>query len=293
MGTNLENLNINIRKSPRKCRFFNRGYCKYQDNCSYFHSNTICESYLKNGICDEKACLSRHPRQCRYWSTRAEGCQRENRCQYLHVSSNRFIAAAINMTGNENANQSNNEKSETFVCTHCNLTFDDEDCMQKHIASLHEKSDQLYNTDLSHADITVVTCDKCDFTTDTEHNLQNHTQAIHPYQCDKCKFTAKNKGWITRHMNTCHQIVMATGSTEMHDNEQGPPPPPPCSWFWLGQEGQEQGPFPWFHMARWLNNGLLSANSMLRREDDEDFASLEDIQKMDLSPSTSVIRIRT
>ena len=87
MGTNLENLNINIRKSPRKCRFFNRGYCKYQDNCSYFHSNTICESYLKNGICDEKACLSRHPRQCRYWSTRAEGCQRENRCQYLRFTS--------------------------------------------------------------------------------------------------------------------------------------------------------------------------------------------------------------
>ena len=137
----------------------------------------------------------------------------------LHVSSNRFIAAAIYMNGNENTNQSNNEKSETFVCTHCKLTFDDEDCMQKLIASQHEITDQLYHTDLSHADNTVVTCDKCDFTTDTEPSLQNHKQAFHPYQCDKCKFTAKNKGCITRHINTCHQIVMATGFTEIHDNE--------------------------------------------------------------------------
>ena len=94
--------------------------------------------------------------------------------------------------------------------------------------------------------------------------------------CDKCTFTAKNKGWITRHMKTCHEIIMAMGSTD-----QGPPPPPSsCSWFWLGQEGQDQGPFPCFLMLRWLNNGLLPADLMIKREGDEEYASLEDFQKM-------------
>ena len=159
------------------------------------------------------------------------------------------------------------DRSKKESCDNCDFCETEEELICHRGATHHQ----------SHADKTVFTCDKCDFTTDTEHNLQNHTQAIHPYQCDKCKFTAKNKGWITRHMNTCHQIVMATGSTDLHVNQHGIPPPPPCSWFWLGQEGQEQGPFPWFHMARWLNNGLISANSMLRRGDEEDFASLEDI----------------
>ena len=69
---------------------------------------------------------------------------------------------------------------------------------------------------------------------------------------------------------------MAMGSTD-----QGPPPPPSsCSWFWLGQEGQDQGPFPSFLMSRWLNNGLLPADSMIKREGDEEYASLEDFQKM-------------
>ena len=35
-----------------------------------------------------------------------------------------------------------------------------------------------------------------------------------------------------------------------------------------------------FLMSRWLNNGLLPADSMIKREGDEEYASLEDFQKM-------------
>ena len=105
-------------------------------------------------------------------------------------------------------------------------------------------------------------------------------QEAHPFQCDKCDFKAKNKGWITRHINTCHQIVMTTGSADLHINDQGLPPPPSCFWFWLGQEGQDQGPFPSFLMSRWLNNGLLPADAMVKREGDGDYATLGDYKKM-------------
>ena len=75
---------------------------------------------------------------------------------------------------------------------------------------------------------------------------------------------------------------MATGSTD-----QGPPPPPSsCSWFWLGQEGQDQGPFPSFLMSRWLNNGLLPADSMIKREGDEEYASRKIFRKC-MGPSFS------
>ena len=184
----------------------------------------------------------------------------------------------------ESSDPSSEKNREKETCDNCEFSCETEEELKYHRDATHHRLTNVpivrQTIDQPHADKAVFTCDKCDYITDTDDSLQYHTQAVHSYQCDKCNFTAKNKGWITRHIKTAHQIVMATGSTDLHVNQQGIPPPPPCSWFWLGQEGQEQGPFPWFHMARWLNNGLLTANSMLRREDDEDFASLEDIQKI-------------
>ena len=172
------------------------------------------------------------------------------------------------------------ENKEKETCDICEFSCETE----KDLACHRETTHRLVpigsqNTEVTHADKTVFYCDKCEYTTDDEHSLQYHTQAVHIYQCDKCNYTAKNKGWITRHIKSCHQIDTATGSTELQENEQGTPPSHPCSWFWLGHEGQEQGPFPWFHMSRWLNEGLLSADSMIKREGDEDFASLEEFQK--------------
>ena len=69
-----------IRLEPmkqNKCRYFNRGYCKFKENCRFFHSSVICEDFLEIGICkSSNGCIKRHPKNCRYWCKRAEGCKR-------------------------------------------------------------------------------------------------------------------------------------------------------------------------------------------------------------------------
>ena len=72
-------------KSKRKCRYFNRGYCKYGMNCRFYHSQLICKEYAEEGGCQTTGCSKRHPRQCRYWTENPEGCRRSDACQYLHV----------------------------------------------------------------------------------------------------------------------------------------------------------------------------------------------------------------
>ena len=66
----------------RKCRYFNRGYCKYTSKCRFFHPGDICQTYLDSHKCIQKECPLRHPKQCK-WVGGNGGCKRQN-CAYLH-----------------------------------------------------------------------------------------------------------------------------------------------------------------------------------------------------------------
>ena len=57
----------------RKCRYYNRGYCKFQEECNFAHPSTICQDLLQNGKCYLRQCPDRHPNICRYWQ-KEEGC---------------------------------------------------------------------------------------------------------------------------------------------------------------------------------------------------------------------------
>ena len=49
-------------KKNTKCRYNNRGYCKSQMECVYFHSDRICDKVLSNSKCTEsETCHQRHP----------------------------------------------------------------------------------------------------------------------------------------------------------------------------------------------------------------------------------------
>ena len=58
----------------KKCRYFDRGYCKYKDKCRYTHPKNICTEYLQSMKCESKECLWRHPRACK-WFSRQDGCK--------------------------------------------------------------------------------------------------------------------------------------------------------------------------------------------------------------------------
>ena len=100
------------------------------------------------------------------------------------------------------------------------------------------------------------------------------------FACDICDFETNDSLALTTHSQTVHEDHNSSSVDSVRPESTiflSKTPPP--SWMWLGQEGQDQGPFPWFHMLRWFNAGFFSSNTMLKREGDEDYASLEEIQK--------------
>ena len=83
-------------KHYRKCRYYNRGFCKYGRQCKFYHPKLVCSEYLRDGICLQIKCPKRHPRHCRHWTSKTEGCNRNETCQYLHIRSKRFSGDVTN-----------------------------------------------------------------------------------------------------------------------------------------------------------------------------------------------------
>ena len=76
---------------PKKCRYFNRGFCKYRENCRYYHSAVICKEYVKEGFCRKNNCSERHPKSCKFWTKTSGGCPRGEKCQFLHIESEKYV----------------------------------------------------------------------------------------------------------------------------------------------------------------------------------------------------------
>ena len=68
----------------KKCRYFNKGYCKYEEKCKFRHPLEICQIHVKSLKCTIKGCKNRHPKTCK-WFNREVGCKRQN-CDFLHVT---------------------------------------------------------------------------------------------------------------------------------------------------------------------------------------------------------------
>ena len=68
----------------KKCRYYNRGYCKYKSKCRYTHPKHICKEYMASQKCEKVDCYDRHPKVCKW----ADGktCQRHDKCKYMHVT---------------------------------------------------------------------------------------------------------------------------------------------------------------------------------------------------------------
>ena len=87
-------LNKNRVKSQRRCRFYNRGFCKEGSVCSFFHPSENCKEFCTSGFCSKReSCLQRHPFQCKYWSKGY--CWRKESCLYLHKKEDKPNASKI------------------------------------------------------------------------------------------------------------------------------------------------------------------------------------------------------
>ena len=66
----------------KQCRFDNLGYCRENNDCPFYHADSVCPLYLSKVICWKRECRDRHPKLCRYY----DECFRGSSCRYLHQS---------------------------------------------------------------------------------------------------------------------------------------------------------------------------------------------------------------
>ena len=61
-----------------------------KDDCVYYHSDGICDGFLRTGLCPEPKgdCWLRHPKECKHWLGDTRGCLRGELCKYLHKTEN-------------------------------------------------------------------------------------------------------------------------------------------------------------------------------------------------------------
>ena len=109
-------------KIEKKCRYHNRGHCKYKKECRFRHSNNICKTHLEDGKCDQKVCQNRHPKVCKWWQGNS-GCRRID-CDYLHVT----LASDDEQV----------KAHKRFPCAGCKNCYDDETCVVHHIVNSAE-----------------------------------------------------------------------------------------------------------------------------------------------------------
>ena len=94
-------------KSSKRCRYFNRGYCRKGSDCLYSHPQETCQEYLESGSCASiRSCKKRHPQECRYW--KRHHCFRGRECMFLHQ-------AVLNTGGNLPTLKANSQKTDVSV----------------------------------------------------------------------------------------------------------------------------------------------------------------------------------
>ena len=125
------------RNSNRKCRYYNRGFCKFEQKCKFGHPKLVCEEYVQDGLCLEKKCPKRHPRHCRYWANTPEGCSRNENCQYLHVTTKRFCNIEKKQQLSTVIEDDNEDV--TVSCDQCDFVSNDNYHWRKHTKTLHEE----------------------------------------------------------------------------------------------------------------------------------------------------------
>ena len=104
-----------VNAKQRKCRYFNRGFCKYKTKCRFFHPGSVCKEYLRSGTCAIGECNDRHPKACK-WLANRDGCRRKETCEYLH--------ATLAQGNHENGN---------FECISCKSAWKSSNCVKEHI----------------------------------------------------------------------------------------------------------------------------------------------------------------
>ena len=59
---------IGDKRGPRRCNWWNRGYCREATSCPYRHQAEDYRQHIE-GSCRVQGCSLRHRRRCKYWAS--------------------------------------------------------------------------------------------------------------------------------------------------------------------------------------------------------------------------------
>ena len=71
------------RSDIRRCKWWNKGYCRERQSCSYSHPAGDCQDHLMGGCTNRRCSTLRHRKVCKYFPTEG-GCLWGEKCAYLH-----------------------------------------------------------------------------------------------------------------------------------------------------------------------------------------------------------------
>ena len=103
----------------KRCRYFNRGFCKYTTKCRFVHPKHVCKEHTTNQKCENVECQDRHPKTCK-WLSSEVGCKRID-CEYRHETP---VLGEIQVA--------------KFKCVSCMDTWKDQKCVVKHTIKNHQ-----------------------------------------------------------------------------------------------------------------------------------------------------------
>ena len=169
--------------SPKKCRYWNKGYCREgSSNCPFYHPPDDWRQHLQEGCCSSQGCALRHRKRCKYFETQA-GCFRKGQCQYLHVD---YPAReAVNTEKEE-------EVTVIKLMSKCVLEKD---------SNMEAEEDIGEPDKASSKDEEKIEEKMCDTAMNVEKEIEIKRKHL---KCDFCKYKCKNKKILTKHLDSNH-----------------------------------------------------------------------------------------
>ena len=171
----------------RKCSYHDRGFCRSQAECSFYHPKNSCAQFEEEGVCSKRYCRDRHQRLCKYW--KRGFCYRGDLCQFSHRHIKNIFMKYCEKCCNPEVNLYYCNFCEKNFCSKCTLeeahdenymaTTDITQCKQ-----IHEKMKDNENT-TEEFDMSIDNTDE-DNTKVENSKCNEHEKEIF-FKCTDCK----------------------------------------------------------------------------------------------------------
>ena len=171
-------------KDKRRCKFWNAGYCKLRNFCTFLHPEIIC----KETKCVDKFCKKRHPRTCKNW--KKGSCKFSDFCEFIHEE-------RVDFELNKNLPEKETNQDDRITEK---LNEDSEFIDYDNIDS----DDDEINDNMNSVKPTF-SCDRCDYTSHVKSTFTRHVKTSHENACNECDFETTNKMHLKMHVKACHK----------------------------------------------------------------------------------------